>query len=108
MTYKKDSHEWLRIRVSNSSWFSPRTMRWFGSRIYWHTLTRYKDGWAFISSEGDDYNIAIPRQFTIRFVDSEQRIANDLSGFREFADLESAKKQLAQLIKENTNVPNNN
>lgn len=98
MSYTKDSHTWLMIRVNNTKWFSKSTMRFFGSRIYWQTLTHYKRGFAFISSEGDDYNSLIPRGWTIRFVKEDWTLGEDLSEFREYPDLASAKEALKQLI----------
>ena len=108
--YKKDGFEWLNIRVANGHWFSKSTMRFFGSKIYWNTLTRFDDGWAFISSEGDDYNTLIPRGWTIRFVGPDWKIGNDLTPFRELPDFQSAKSKLAELIKEreDRNVSSNN
>jgi hypothetical protein len=109
MSYTKESYEWLNIRANNSTWFSKSAIRFFGSRIYWNTLTPYKDGWAFISSEGDDYNRVITRGWTIRFIQADWKMAADLTQFREYEDLDSAKKKLGQLIKEEgNNVTSNN
>lgn len=72
MTYSKESAEWLLIRANNAKWFSKEAMRYFGSRIYWNTLTPVEDGWLFISHEKD--YLGIETRFSIRKVNQNFEI----------------------------------
>jgi len=66
MGYTKDSQEWLTIRANNANWFSPRSMRTWGSKVYWQTLThaKYDNNWYFISSE-DNWDNTV-KKYTLR------------------------------------------
>jgi hypothetical protein len=66
MKHTKDSNTWLTIRANSGYWFAPSTLKFFGSRIYWHTLTETNGGYLFISSE-DNFD-RTERRYSVRFV----------------------------------------
>jgi hypothetical protein len=99
----KDCPEWLRIRAGSPHWFSPGAIRFFNSKIYWGTLTSYKAGWLFISSEGDEYNSLYPiaRGWTIRFATVSD--VDTFGEFKEFQSLAAAKAAMNQIVKGTSN-----
>ena len=106
-TYYKESYEWLQIRANTGYWFSPNTLRFFGSRIYWNTLTKIPNGWLFISSE-DNFD-RTERLFSIRKVritpkpepDSRFSVYSiETLEWQTLEDLKTAKKALDTLAKQ--------
>ena len=72
MTYTKSSPEWQRIMRENS-WFSPHSMEYWNSKVYWGTLQPIGNHqWLFISSE-DNYE-RTHTLFSIRLVKSDNTI----------------------------------
>ena len=66
MKYTKNSPEWQEIITENKSWFSPRTLKFFGSTIFWATLTETTKGKGFITSEHNYSNET--KLFSIRLI----------------------------------------
>lgn len=95
MTYTKESQKWLEIRANAGYWFAPDTLRFFGSRIYWHTLTETKNGWLFISSE-DNFD-RTKKLFSVRSVNADYDIdtVGDFLEFDTFAHAKTALKNLS-------------
>ena len=93
MTYKKESNEWLLIRANAGTWFSDSNMKFWGSRIYWNSLTKVGDKWLFISSE-DNWDKS-RKMFSIRSVDAEWNL--DTVSFQEHELLEEAKRDLKRI-----------
>jgi hypothetical protein len=75
---------------SGHHWFSPSTMRFFGSRVYSDLV----GGRFFISSEMDAQGTS--RRYTIREALPCASIET-VSGFQEFASLRDARKALKAL-----------
>jgi hypothetical protein len=42
---------WTQIRQANPMWFSPSSMKYWNSVVYFDTLAKHHDGWRFVSSE---------------------------------------------------------
>jgi hypothetical protein len=84
MKFTKESNTWLTIRANAGYWFAPDTLRFFGSRIYWQTLTETNGGYLFISSE-DTYGRSPERRFSVRFVNR----AYDIDTVGEFLGYET-------------------
>lgn len=103
--YIKESPEWLQIRANNANWFSPRSMRTWGSKVYWQTLShaKYDNNWYFISSE-DNWDNTV-KKYTIRVVDA---INYDLDTYA-FQAYETYPEALAKLkeITSDSYDPNN-
>ena len=94
---RKSSAEWQTIIKASPVWFDPASMRFFNSRINYASLTAYKDGWLFISSE-QFKPIGLepaPRRWTIRFSGSEGIVT--IGDFQEFDCLECAQERLKHL-----------
>ena len=91
MKHTKDDNTWLLIRAKTGFFFSPNTLRFFGSRIYWHTLTEIDGGYLFITAE-DNWN-ATERRFSVRFVNADFGIET-LGEFMGYATLDHAKTAL--------------
>lgn len=66
MTYSKDSAEWLLIRANANNWFSKDNLKFWGSKIYWNTLTKIGENWFFITHE-DNFD-ASQKLYSIRSV----------------------------------------
>lgn len=66
MRYTKDDLTWLKIRANSGHWFSPSTLRFFGSRIHWQTLAEIDGGYLFVSEE-DNWDRS-ERRFSVRLV----------------------------------------
>lgn len=49
----KDSVEWVEIRSNADKFFAAETMRYFGSKIYWNTLTRIGNQRLFVGRENN-------------------------------------------------------
>ena len=97
--YHRDREQWREI-ISNSGYsFTVDAMKFFSSRVSWDTLTAYRDGYAFITSEQHRplYNDWEPRKYTVRYWNPTDR-SNHLREFQEFATLAQAKKHLTKLI----------
>lgn len=96
--YTKDSREWLLIRANTGFWFSKNTMAFFGSKVYWNTLTEIPMGYLFISSE-DSFD-KDRRLFSIRKVVITKDLDNNdvynlgTLEWQTLEDLKSAKKAL--------------
>lgn len=94
----KNSLEWIKIRGNCGYWFTPSSMAFFGSRVYWNTLTELPNGYLFISSEQDTYGAwGGERRYTIRKVTTDYAIT-DIGEFGQYATLKEAKKALADLV----------
>ena len=74
MAHTKDSNEWLTIRGNTGYWFTKSSMAFWGSKVYWNTLTKVDDGWLFLSSEKDALDIET------RFSTRKVLITQDLDG----------------------------
>lgn len=93
MGHTKEGQIWLTIRAENAYWFSQDTLRFFGSKIYWQTLTRIEGGYLFISSE-DNFD-RTEKCFSLRFVNVEDGYEIDTIGeFNRYKTLEHAKAAL--------------
>lgn len=68
MDYKKDCLEWLAIKGKTGYYFTPETMRFFGSRVYWNTLTPIGKNWVFIERTDNfdrtEYRYQVKKVFT--------------------------------------------
>jgi hypothetical protein len=96
MKHTKESQIWLTIRAENSFWFSQDTLRFFGSRIYWHTLTEIDGGFLFISTE-DNFD-RTEKCFSVRFVNVEDGYEIDTLGeFNGYKTLDHAKTALKNI-----------
>lgn len=93
----KNSLEWIKIRGNCGYWFSPSSMGFFNSRVYWNTLTELPNGYLFISSEQDITAWNDERRYTIRKVNTDYGIAT-IGEFGQYATLKKAKKGLAELV----------
>lgn len=94
MKHTKDSQTWLTIRANTGHFFSPDTLSFFNSRIYWHTLTETNGGYLFITSE-DTWNRQETR-FSIRFVNRAYEI-DTISGFGAYETLADAKQGVMRI-----------
>jgi hypothetical protein len=95
--YNANRDQWREIITESGYFFTVSAMKWFGCRIAWDTLTEYRGGFAFITSERDsggawDY----ARRYTVRVWDRDNG-TDKLSEFGEFATLTAAKKHLNNL-----------
>lgn len=90
MLYNKESKEWLLIRANAGHFFSPETMRFFGSKIYWNSLTPVGDRWFFITSE-DNFDRSL-KLFSLREVDESFNF--NTVDYQEFETLAEAKEEL--------------
>lgn len=94
MKHTKESNTWLMIRANCDYWFAPDTLKFFGSRIYWHTLTETKDGYLFITSE-DNFD-RTEKRFSVRSVNADYDI-DTLGEFLGYATLAHAKTALKNI-----------
>jgi hypothetical protein len=94
MVYTKDSNEWLMIRAKTGHFFSKSALAFWGSKIYWQTLTKIKDGWLFISQE-DNFDQTM-KLFSVRKVNKDYGIETLVWQFT--ADYKTAKKSLNHQI----------
>jgi hypothetical protein len=94
MKHTKDGNTWLTIRANAGYWFAPDTLKFFGSRIYWQTLTETKDGYLFISSE-DNFD-RTEKRFSVRSVNSDYDI-DTLGEYQGYATLDHAKTALKNI-----------
>jgi len=95
-TYTKHSPEWELIRGKSGYWFSQSTLRFFGSRIYWHTLTKNTNyQWLFITSE-DNFD-GTEKRFSVRSVNRAYDI-DTLGDFLEYETLAEAKTALKSYL----------
>jgi hypothetical protein len=97
MKHTKEDSTWLTIRANTGFWFSPKTMRFFGCRVYWHTLTETNGGYLFITCE-DNFD-RTERGFSVRFVNSDYEIET-LGEFLGYETLAEAKKALKSYLVE--------
>lgn len=88
MKHTKDDNTWLTIRANCGQWFAPNTLKFFGSRIYWHTLTETNGGYLFITSE-DNFD-RTEKRYSVRFVNADFGIQT-LGKFLDFDSLADAK-----------------
>lgn len=80
------------VRAANSLWFSPDTMRWFGSRVETALLgKRY-----FVTSEKGAHD-GDPRRFTIREVTPSADIET-VGEFRAYATKQEARAEALRLL----------
>ena len=97
MKNTKDSQIWLTIRAENAFWFSKDTIKFFGSRIYWQTLTKAHGGYLFITSE-DNFN-RTEKRYSVRFVnvedDYEIDTLGEFGGYETLAHTKTALKNIA-------------
>lgn len=96
--YHRDREQWREIIFNSGYFFTADAMRFFGSRVSWDTLTVYRDGFAFITSEQrrapyQEYGL---RKYTARYWNPTDG-SKQLSEFQEFATLAQAKKYLSNL-----------
>jgi hypothetical protein len=83
---KKSSPEWQEIIGANKNWFSAETLNFFGSTIFWGTLTNTGLGRVFITSE---WNYTHEQKlFTIRLVSADNKIDNygEFQGYNSLAE----------------------
>lgn len=93
MRYDKYSIDWQEIIAGNYLWFSPRTLKFWGSSIYWSTLTAPGELRYFITREHHyDAN-----KFSIRSVSKDFDI-NTIGEFGQYLSLSEAKASLAKLV----------
>ena len=64
MKQRKNGSVWQEIIAKNENWFSKSTMRFWGSKVYWDTLTNTAEGWRFITA--DDNAQGTGKMFTVR------------------------------------------
>lgn len=97
--YHRDREQWREIISNSGYFFTVDAMRFFSSRVAWDSLTVYRDGFAFITSEQRQmpYTEWEPRRYTVRYWNPTDG-SNHLSEFQEFATLAQAKKHLSNLI----------
>ena len=95
--HTKHSPEWELIRGKSGYWFSQSTLKFFGSRIYWQTLTRKQGFWLFITSE-DVFN-GTEKRFSVRLVDSSYDI-HTIGEFLAYDTLAQAKTALKSYLLE--------
>lgn len=82
---------WQNIITESGYFFSKESMRYFGSRIAWDTLTKIdQDTYGFITSERHNQD---PRRYSVRGW-TEYKGVFDLSDFQQFATLAEAKRYL--------------
>lgn len=98
----KNSREWREITAKAGYWFSPSSMRYFGCRVYWNTLTELQEGYLFISSEANFDGSE--KRYSIRKVNADYGIET-IGSFGEFENLSSAKKALIEYVTEENNSP---
>ena len=96
--YHRDRDQWREIISNSGYFFTADAMRFFSSRVAWDSLTAYRDGYAFITSEQHQslYSEWEPRKYTVRYWNPTDG-ALPLSEFQEFATLAQAKKYLNNL-----------
>lgn len=101
MTYTKESKEWKQIIAGSDKWFSPSTLAFFNSEIYWNTLYKVdKDNFFFITSE-DNFDRS-KKLYSIRTVTFKGRDADiDTINWQGFEKLAEADYALAQIITAN-------
>lgn len=94
MKHTRDNNTWLTIRVNAGYWFAPDTLRFFGSRIYWHTLTEIDGGYLFISSE-DNFD-RTEKRFSVRSVNADYDIdtVGEFNGYETFPEAKKVLKAL--------------
>jgi hypothetical protein len=80
---------WHQIETAHPIFFAPSTMRWWGSRISWKSITPHQDGFLFITSE-DNYN-RTQRLYSLRFANLN---TIDTLEFQKFQTLTQAKTAL--------------
>jgi hypothetical protein len=84
-------YTWQKIITESGYFFTKESMRFFGSRIAWDTLTKIdQDTYGFITSEKHN---AEPRLYSVRGWTEESGVF-DLSDFQEFATLAEARRYL--------------
>ena len=94
MRYDKYSLDWQEIIAAQYLWFAPRTLKFWGSTIYWNTLTAPGGTRYFITREHHyDAN-----KFSIRSVREEDFDIDTVGTFGEFTSLSEAKASLAKLV----------
>jgi hypothetical protein len=81
------------IQHLHPDWFSKATTEFWGSEVYWQTLTQTKDGWHFITSE--DTAPRTSTRYTIRKAYGEK--LDYVGEFQQYATLGEAIKALAEL-----------
>jgi hypothetical protein len=100
----KQNELWQQIITNSNHWFKPNTIKFFGSRVSWSTLTPYQDGWIFISSENYDIagaNYFPGREHSIRFVNSDFSIGNDIE-YRYSNNKKDVIRRFNQLLNESS------
>ena len=91
MAFTKNSPEWRTIIENSEHFFSPETMRFWGSRVAWTTLKRLPSGFGFITSE---HNFdRTERLYTVRVWTPERGVST--LDFQEHTTLSSAKTALS-------------
>lgn len=104
--YHNQYDQWAEIITESGYFFTKSSMRYFGSRIVWDSLTGLNQGvFAFITSEQDQpvtiSTGTVPaawdgaRRYTVRAWNKDHGII-ELSEFGEFATLKDAKDYLWQ------------
>jgi hypothetical protein len=101
MKHTKESNTWLTIRANAGYWFAPDTLRFFGSRIYWQTLTETNSGFLFISSE-DNFD-RTEKRYSVRFVNADYDI-DTVGEFNGYETLAQAKTALKSYLVEKVNA----
>lgn len=72
MAFQKQGYEWTQIITHNQKWFSRETMKFFGCKVYWNSLTKVNNYWFFITSE-DNFD-ATQTLYSIRSVTPDYEI----------------------------------
>ena len=81
------------IQQLHPNWFSKTTTEFWGSEVYWQTLTQTKNGWHFITSEDNATRTAT--RYTIRKAYGET--LDDVGEFQQYATIGEAIKALEEL-----------
>jgi hypothetical protein len=81
---------WTQIQKANPTWFSPESMKFWQSIVYFDTLAKHDDGWRFVSSEKNFDGTK--NLYTVR-VATKQGIET-LGEFQGYTTLKDAKEAL--------------
>lgn len=97
----KSSLIWQKIISNDEQWFSKNNMNFWGTKVYWNTLTPFQDGsYLFITADYDFYREK--KLFSIRWVGEGGTIGT--FAWQTAASLEEAKKQMKFQLKESSYV----
>ena len=93
MNTSATNNTWTKIREANPVWFSPESVRFWQSVVYFDTLAKHDDGWRFVSSEKNfDGTKTL---YTVRV--ATKRGIETLGEFQAYETLKDAKDALPRL-----------